>query len=76
MNTIEVEQYQTLMNIVQTTNSDYLREAASRDHYRSRELSTVKASFEGSFQSVADSIHSLVCLVGPLQQTSVCAVPA
>ncbi|MHB1319139.1 MAG: hypothetical protein ACYCYF_11020 [Anaerolineae bacterium] len=55
---------------------DHLRETASRDHHRTQELSSVKASVEGSVESVAVSVRSLICLVGPLQRTSVCPVPA
>lgn len=55
---------------------DYLRETAGRDHHRTQELSSVKAAIQGSIDDVADSVRSLICLVGPLQRTSVCAVPA
>lgn len=76
MNTMEVEQNQTLMNIVQMTYSDYLRETASRDHFRNAEASTVKGSVRASVDALADSARDVICQIAPLQTTSVCAVPA
>lgn len=76
MNTMEVEQNQTLMNIVQTTYSDYLRETATRDHFRNAEVSTVKGSVRASLDALTDSARGLICQIAPLQTTAVCAVPA
>jgi hypothetical protein len=76
MNGMEFDQGQILMNIHQSKYVDHLRETAHRDHFRSSEIGNLKGSAHTSVRVVRESARRFICLVAPLQSTSVCAVPA